>query len=68
MKPNPIHREGIKNVMCSHYSDCLDHAVKRYWRFWDCSECIYQSERESFGRRESGGVSDLDPDLSWVIM
>jgi hypothetical protein len=39
MKPNPIHREGTKNVMCSHYRDCLDHAARRYWQFWDCSEC-----------------------------
>ena len=66
MKLNPVHREGTKNVMCSHYRDCLDHAARRYWQFWDCSECTHKSERESLGHGLSGHDSDLDPDLSWL--
>ncbi len=66
MKPNPIHREGTKNILCPYYRDCLDHAAKRFWRFWDCCECTHKSERESLGHGRSGHDLDLDPDLSWL--
>ncbi len=68
MKPNPIHRVGTKNALCPYYTNCLDHAVRRYWRFWDCSECTHKSERESLGYGESPHSSDLDYDLSWTML
>ena len=46
MKPNPINRGGNKNALCPHYTGCLDLAVRRHWRSWDCSECTHKSEQE----------------------
>ena len=65
MKPNPIHRVGTKNVLCPHYTNCLDHAVRRYWQFWDCSQCTHRSDQESLVYRRSGGDADQDYDLFW---
>jgi len=50
MKPkrgNPVHRTGMRNVFCPYYDDCLDHAVDKCWRDWDCSECEHKWNDEA---------------------
>jgi hypothetical protein len=41
MKFNPIHRRGPRDRSCPNYVDCLEHAVKKAWGYWDCRECPY---------------------------
>ena len=45
-KQNPVQSKGNKNVFCPYYSDCLDHAAKRYWEYWACFECQYKREQK----------------------
>lgn len=47
-KPNPIHRSGYRNVQCPLYHGCLDHAAKRFWKGWDCSNCYFKKMAEEF--------------------
>jgi len=42
---NPMRRQGSRNIYCSYYSACLDHAVKHSWRYWDCSDCTNKSTK-----------------------
>ena len=42
-KPNPICKKGERNIYCPFYSDCLDHAVEYFWRYWSCSQCLYRN-------------------------
>jgi hypothetical protein len=41
-KANPIAKHGERNIYCPYYDDCLDHAVKYCWEFWNCSTCPYK--------------------------
>lgn len=52
MLTNPIHRPGTKNALCPHYEQCLDYAVQRYWKYWDCSECAHKESQESVAQEE----------------
>ena len=36
--------EGGRNIFCSHYSHCLDHAIKNAWNSWNCAECQFKNE------------------------
>ena len=47
IKRRPVCKKGERNVLCPHYSDCLDEAVKKSWQYWDCGECRYKSIQES---------------------
>jgi hypothetical protein len=47
MERNPIYRKGERNAFCPYYAACLDEAVEKTWAYWDCSECGYQSFRDS---------------------
>lgn len=58
MLTNPVHRPGTKNVLCPHYEHCLDYAVQRYWRYWDCSECAYKESQESSTQEKNSGDSE----------
>ena len=40
--PNPIRKNGDRNVFCPHYGDCLDHAAKLHWEAWACLDCRHQ--------------------------
>ena len=70
MKPkrNPIHKEGDRNLCCSYYEDCLDHAVKHRWQCWNCSECKYKVTRQETDAvctiRDSDPYYELPPKLS----
>lgn len=39
--PLPVYTNGERNIFCPHYRECLDHAAKRRWKSWACSECIH---------------------------
>jgi len=41
-KPRPLQKSGDRNLFCTHYSDCLDHAAKRHWKYWSCFNCAYK--------------------------
>ena len=47
MTRNPIQRRGKRNVLCSYYNDCLDHAVKKSWEDWDCAKCEHRWDQGS---------------------
>jgi len=44
--PNPLKREGRRNLFCPYYRKCLDRAVNHHWPFWSCSECVHRGESE----------------------
>ena len=48
--PNPIRKNGDRNVFCPYYGDCLDHAAKLYWQNWDCSECPHKREKQALSQ------------------
>ena len=39
---NPVQRDGNRNLFCSYYDDCLDHAAKRHWKYWSCHNCEHR--------------------------
>jgi hypothetical protein len=41
-KRNPLKRTGNRNVLCAFYDECLDDAIERSWRDWDCDECQHK--------------------------
>jgi len=45
-KLNPTCKSGNRNLFCNFYSQCLDHAAKRHWRYWSCGACIHKSARQ----------------------
>ena len=44
--PNPICKYGERNLFCTHYGNCLDHAVFNKRRRWCCDECSYRCIQE----------------------
>lgn len=38
----PLNRRGYRNVLCPHYSECLDDAIARAWEYWECGGCEYR--------------------------
>lgn len=45
-KYNPTKTDrGERNLFCSHYSNCLDYAIKEGWNSWDCSRCALKYHR-----------------------
>ena len=66
MKPNgnPLCRSGDRNALCPYYEGCLDHAVERHWRFWDCSICPHRSKKKSLG--DAPMVKDPNPEYHIV--
>lgn len=39
MERSPLNHKGNRNVLCPHYSQCLDEAIARAWEFWECGSC-----------------------------
>jgi len=37
--PQPKEKKGIKYIDCPFYGDCLTHAVRSYWKTWNCDQC-----------------------------
>ena len=31
--------EGGRNLFCSNYNNCLDHAIMKKWDSWNCAGC-----------------------------
>ena len=48
MKQNrrPLNKKGDRNALCPYYSDCLDEAVEKSWRYWDCCECTHKTRSD----------------------
>jgi hypothetical protein len=46
-KVNPTCKHGERNIFCPYYEDCLDYAVARSWKSWNCSECPHKMEDPS---------------------
>ena len=48
MKQNrrPLNKKGDRNALCPYYGDCLDEAVEKSWRYWDCCECTHKGRRD----------------------
>jgi hypothetical protein len=36
---NPYRHRGDRNVFCSEYNHCLDHAISQSWNSWNCNKC-----------------------------
>ena len=68
MEPNPINRKGSKNALCPYYTACLDRAVRRRWRSWDCSECTHKLEQEFLPDWQSGHDSETEYGLNGITM
>lgn len=47
-KPAVSAREVTRNVYCTHYGTCLDHAIRNDWEGFTCKECPgYEREQLS---------------------
>lgn len=42
---SPLQRKGERNIFCSLYNVCLDHAIRESWPYWDCSDCQHKLDR-----------------------
>jgi hypothetical protein len=42
LNSNPLHKRGQRNIFCPYYEACLDHAVERRWKYWNCTECPHK--------------------------
>jgi hypothetical protein len=42
---NPLPKKGVRNVFCSFYKGCLDHAVRASWPYWDCGDCRHKLDQ-----------------------
>lgn len=47
LNPNPIRRNGTRNIFCPYYGGCLNHAAKLHWESWACFNCHHQLMKES---------------------
>ena len=36
--------KGGRNLFCSHYSHCLNYAIKEAWDSWNCSKCDFKNK------------------------
>ncbi|MGM0384177.1 MAG: hypothetical protein ACQEQO_11885 [Thermodesulfobacteriota bacterium] len=57
-KALPTPKKGERNIYCPFYSDCLDHAIKHFWRYWSCPQCPYR-KITSFYEVEYSANSEL---------
>jgi hypothetical protein len=66
MKPdaNPLCKPGERNALCPYYEYCLDYAVERHWRFWNCSVCPHESKTHALA--DPPMVKDPDPEYPIV--
>lgn len=44
MPENPQKGKGYRNLNCSHYEKCLDHAAKKDWKSFDCEKCALRGQ------------------------
>lgn len=67
-RPKQVDKSGDKNICCPFYRNCLDHAAKRYWQNWDCSECPYKLRKRPIEADHiaggSGPYCELPSDIS----
>lgn len=66
--PNPVRKNGTRNLFCPYYSGCLDHAAKRHWEYWACFDCSNQLMREAgmegpFSSGDSSPYYSISPEI-----
>ncbi|RJR36026.1 MAG: hypothetical protein C4576_24225 [Desulfobacteraceae bacterium] len=44
---NPSRTRGRRNVFCWFYSKCLDVAIERKWKQWNCAKCEQRFNRQA---------------------
>jgi len=66
LKPRPLHQFGTKNIFCPRYEECLNHAAKNDWEYWNCSVCAYRQRQEP-PSIFSGDDPDASRGMSWDI-
>ena len=64
----PIHKKGDRNAVCPFYMDCLDDAIEKSWKYWDCCECKHKSKTDPFmevplSAKDSIAYYDLPTDI-----
>lgn len=59
---NPVYAPGDRNALCPFYERCLDYAVARHWRFWDCRACPHQGKKARLANAPV--VKDANPEYS----
>ncbi|MBW2195194.1 MAG: hypothetical protein JRD47_02385 [Deltaproteobacteria bacterium] len=64
---NPICKRGERNLYCTNYSDCLDHAVFDKWRYWSCGECSYKFIQETRDMVQTVNDSNIFYELPSVL-
>jgi hypothetical protein len=42
---SPLQRKGERNIFCSFYNGCLDHAIRESWPYWDCGDCRHKFDQ-----------------------
>ena len=71
-KPNPVCKQGDRNIYCFFYGDCLDHAVDHRWRGWNCSECSHRFTQQAPSAvqtvNDSNIYYELSPTLSSEVL
>jgi hypothetical protein len=48
---NPSHHKGNRNLFCSNYNDCLDHAIAHSWNSWNCRKCKFRFDHADEAQR-----------------
>lgn len=51
--------EGGRNLFCSHYSHCLDYAIKEAWNSWNCTKCDFKNKRYEQSAAMSVNTEDI---------
>ena len=53
--------EGGRNLFCSHYSHCLDYAIKKAWDSWNCTRCDFKNKQ----CEQSAGMPVYSEDIAY---
>jgi len=67
-KLNPIRKRGNRNILCPHYSECLNHAVKHQWQAWACYDCDFKRIEQSLAtepliNNDAAPYYSISPDI-----
>ena len=57
---NPIPRQGVRNLFCPYYSECLDYVIEMSWDDWDCGDChnrLIQEDKPEISLADSASIA-----------
>jgi hypothetical protein len=60
--PKPVYAPGNRNALCPFYERCLDYAVAKHWRFWDCRSCPHKARKTRLA--DGPVVKDANPEYT----